>query len=199
MYPKKEIKFINKIKHLLSNNKVEIFKLPEEFIDIELAPSAVLIPLYYDNNEWKIIFTKRTEYVRTHKGQISFPGGKVDDTDKAFKAAALREAWEETGIKPENVEILGEVSSYATPVGYQIYPYVGVVGDYPENKSKCEVYSIILIPLEHLVKEENFEIRLHTRDGFNYKLPYFYYNEHTVWGATGQILKDFVDRIRELF
>jgi 8-oxo-dGTP pyrophosphatase MutT (NUDIX family) len=146
------------------------------------------------------MFTERTERVKTHKGQISFPGGKWDNTDKSLEETALREAYEETGVIKDDVCILGKLSSVTTPSAFRIFPFVGALSRFNESVSEEEVNKIIFIPLKHLADYSNMEIKnRHMGMKLAINLPFFYYKDHVVWGATGIILKEFLDKCKSVF
>jgi 8-oxo-dGTP pyrophosphatase MutT (NUDIX family) len=94
--------------------------------DATLVPAAVLVPIVLGASPG-ILLTKRTAHLARHAGQVSFPGGRIDPTDPDPEAAALREAWEEIGLDPALVEVMGRLSNYVTGTGYRITPVVGLV------------------------------------------------------------------------
>lgn len=194
----KSIPIIEKIHNRLAYINIRTYHLPEEFGKMVLKDASVLLPLFFHEDELSIIFTERTDNVPTHKGQISFPGGSVDETDEDFAAAAVRETFEEVGILPEHIKILGQLSSYPTPAGFRIYPFAGYISQFSQNISLCEVSKVLIIPVRHLADEKNMEIKNYSRGETEYPMPNFYYENHTIWGATGMILKEFLDEIKDL-
>ncbi len=188
--------FINKVKIALNYYTIKTYPLHEKHANMRFAHAAVLIPFYYTDGEWHIIFTARSNDLPTHKGQISFPGGKVDKTDEDIYHTAKRETFEEVGIKPDDVKIIGRISAYPTPSGFMIYPVVGIISRYIENLSQAEVKFVLKVPVKHLLNYSNMEIVMWNRNGIQYPLPFFYYKGHKIWGATGLILKDFLDHIK---
>lgn len=193
-----EKNIISKLREKLLSVTINHYQLSPEFGEITLNDSAVILPLLFVNKKLHVIFTERTLTVPTHKGQISFPGGRVEESDENFEKAALRETYEETGILPENVEILGKLSSYPTPSGYRIYPFIGYVSHFFPQLSIDEVHKIHTIPLYHLADKKNMEIKNWYSYGVNHELPFFYYEKCVIWGATGLILKDFIDNVRDI-
>ena len=104
------------------------------------VPAAVLIPLYMKEGECHLLFTKRTEHLNHHRGEISFPGGVCHPADTGRRQTALRETWEEVGILPEDVEILGELDDFYSIHNYLVTPYVGVFpADYPLTINHGEI------------------------------------------------------------
>mgnify|MGYP001608957016 CR=1 FL=1 len=174
-------------------------ELAPEFGVQQLTDAAVLLPLVYSEGEFRILFTERTQQVRTHKGQVSFPGGSYEPQDSDLRQTALRETWEETGIQAENVRILGSLSSHPTPSGFRVYPFVGFVSTYTPVLSADEVHTLFTAPVQHLLDPQNMEIKEYFSYGVNYLLPFFYWQEHIIWGATGIMLKDFLALTRDIW
>jgi 8-oxo-dGTP pyrophosphatase MutT (NUDIX family) len=166
--------------------------------DPALTDAAVLLPLFEKDGQCHIIFTKRTDHLTHHKGQISFPGGARHEGDRDLKETALRESREEIGLKPADVEILGEIDDAATVTsGYRIAPYVGVIPyPYKFKIDRFEVDEVFDLPLaalmdEAVMKEESMVygdrlIRVYT----------FELNGRVIWGATAWMLKQFLDILR---
>lgn len=152
----------------------------------------MLLLLFEKNDEPWLIFTKRSQNVRTHKGEISFPGGAVDPGESA-RQAAVREVFEELGIEPADVSVIGELSELPTFVtGFVVKPFVALV---PEAEayahSEAEVEEVLRIPLAVLAeigREAEWEVR-----GYRFTTNLFEVDGNVIWGATGRILRDFLD------
>lgn len=161
-----------------------------------LKPAAVLVPIIIKQAETAVIFTQRTETLPTHAGQISFPGGKVDDKDEDPVETALRETHEEIGLERSFVEILGFLDPYQTGTGYCILPIVGIVAPgYSLAPEPGEVAEIFDVPLAFLMSPENH--RRHSRT-FDDKKRWFHamsYQDRFIWGATAGILKNLYDKL----
>jgi 8-oxo-dGTP pyrophosphatase MutT (NUDIX family) len=156
------------------------------------TPSAVLVPLFAKLGEYYILFTKRTDKVREHKGQISFPGGGRHEGDKAALNTALRECTEEIGLAPGDVRVLGELDdALTTTSNYIITPFVALIPyPYPFKMDGWEVEEIIEVPVAALLEEERRHYASHTGQETN---AYFYhYQGRVIWGATGEILHQFL-------
>lgn len=163
---------------------------------VTFRPAAVLIPLFEKNGEPHLLFTRRTNTVKHHKGQISFPGGAVDPEDAGPLEAALRETHEEVGVKPRDVAVLGKADDMLTVTNFLVTPYVGVIPhpyDYTINEH--EIDEIIEIPLFHLLEKKDFEEGEREYKGKMYRIYYYHYGQYTVWGVTGQILHDFFEAL----
>ena len=162
-----------------------------------IKSSAVLVPLFYHEGQWHILFTRRSDEVNFHKGQVCFPGGTYQSGDASLLQTALRESEEEIGLRAEDVEILGELDDTITVTsGYIISPFVAVIPyPYPFEVNHIEIKQILSIPLAVLMDKAN----LYQGQGFQTSesetIPMYYYRygKHTVWGATARIVKHFIE------
>jgi 8-oxo-dGTP pyrophosphatase MutT (NUDIX family) len=158
--------------------------------------SAVLVPLYEDAaGELHAVFTRRRDDLTRHAGEISFPGGRRDD-DEALVDTALREAHEEIGLPPTEVEVIGALEPTPTFVtSYAIYPFVGVIAE-PEAEwilSHAEVAEVLQLSVRAL-REGAGERRL-VRRGIPFRTPTYEVGDHLIWGATARIVGDLLGRI----
>ena len=163
----------------------------------QTTQAAVLIPLFLKDQKIHILLTKRTESVRTHKGQIAFPGGARDADDTDLQSTALRETEEEIGIPCTSVEVLAETNPMVTPTQFHVTPFIGIV-PYPfEWKiNPHETESIIEIPLSYLLDERHHRKGYRMWQDRTYEIHYYDYQEQTVWGVTGFILYEFLEILR---
>ncbi len=167
----------------------------------EARPAAVLIPLYEQDHEWYVLFTERTHTVEHHKGQVSFPGGRVDEEDASRVETALREAEEEIGLRREDVRVLGQLDELLTVTQYRITPVVGVFPwSYPFVLSTAELSEVFGVPLRWLADPANLAIKLHDHPMRGPQIPvyYFYYPGHTIWGATARMVVDLLKVVKPL-
>ena len=161
------------------------------------VPSAILMPIYEKEGELYILFTKRSNKLKEHKGQISFPGGKYDGRDLNLLSTALREFEEEMGVSRKRISILGELDNVLTVTGYVISPYVASI-PYPIKfkVSENEVESIFSVPISFfLEKNDNYKQKVVTVNGKKFVIPYYLYHEHLIWGATARILLQFLKKV----
>jgi 8-oxo-dGTP pyrophosphatase MutT (NUDIX family) len=154
-------------------------------------PAAVLIPLLRADSAWQILFTRRRDDLPEHSGQVAFPGGRTDPGDRSPEATALREAWEEIGLKPVDVQILGRLRNYLTITNYIITPIVGVIPwPYDLKLETKEVSRAFTIPLTWLMDPLNHEEhpRLLPEPNPPVKVIYFkYYDGELLWGASARL------------
>ncbi len=182
--------FIERIKEVLSKRKRMIIENPY------YSHAAVLVPIFEKEGSCHILFTKRTYKVKHHKGEISFPGGMADKEDYDLKGTALREAFEEVGLREEDVEILGALDDIVTVTEFIVTPYVGVFPyPYPFKLSSIEISEIIEVPVLHLLNNDCFSIREIERMGKKELVYSYQFRDHIIWGATARILKQFLDLI----
>ncbi len=159
----------------------------------ESVDAAVLIPVYFKDGEAHLLFTKRTENLEHHKGQISFPGGRKDDTDKDLLETALRETDEEIGIRKNDISVLGQTDIFLTNTHFLVTPYVGIF-DYPYSftVNKAEIDRLIHVPLSFLVRDDVFEVRAYNKNGYTWRLHYYHAGSDVIWGVTGFLLSNFL-------
>jgi 8-oxo-dGTP pyrophosphatase MutT (NUDIX family) len=166
----------------------------------------VLVPLLPRPEGLHVLFTERSKELRSHAGQISFPGGRVDLGDANAPAAALREAHEEVGLHREDVEILGMLDDCPTFVtGFVITPVVGLVdplaftsaGRYPWNPSPAEIAALHELPLADFCDPRNLRIEMREREGSMFELYWYTVREQVVWGATARILNQLIQLTQE--
>jgi len=162
--------------------------------------SAVLIPLFSYRGECCVLFTKRSETVEHHKGQISFPGGAVDAGDRSFEETALRETWEEIGLRPVDICVVGRLDDILTVASnFVIHPYVGLI-PYPYDfaLSLEEVEHLVTMPLRVFLPGENaargcrFEYM-----GEIFHGPTFTFGGEVIWGATARIMDKFISLLAD--
>jgi 8-oxo-dGTP pyrophosphatase MutT (NUDIX family) len=157
--------------------------------------SAVLIPLYKQQGQYHIIFIKRTETVKEHKGQISFPGGVCEKDDRTPLDTALRECHEEIGLHAEDVEVLGELDDEKTTTSnYIVSPFVAAIPwPYHFRMNEYEVDEIIEIPVQALLDISCLKPHTEILDGKPVDSYAYHYQGRVIWGATARILNLFLD------
>lgn len=155
----------------------------------DLRPAGVLVPLRERGGEITVVLARRTERVPHHKGQVCFPGGSRDPGDADLFATALREAEEELGIRGESVELLGAMEPVPTVTGFFIQPYVvRIPGDATFSLDDFEMEEVFEVPLSVFTQYGRYRCAESTFLGEEYRVYFFDYGPHTIWGATAKIL-----------
>jgi 8-oxo-dGTP pyrophosphatase MutT (NUDIX family) len=159
--------------------------------------AGVLIPLVQDKGCCRVLFTKRTATMENHSGQICFPGGSVDETDGSAEETALREAYEEIGLRRKDVVLLGRLDDTCTLASnFVIHPYVGMVsGAYEFNINCDEVEKLIEVPLEAFHPDRRENASHFDFEGRTYSTSLYRFEGEVIWGATARIMENFMEII----
>jgi 8-oxo-dGTP pyrophosphatase MutT (NUDIX family) len=157
----------------------------------KVTRAAVLIPLLLREEGLSVLLTQRTEHLRDHAGQISFPGGRMDAEDSGPDDTALRESEEEIGLDRERVEIIGHLPEYLTVSGYSVTPVVGLVKAQAEYVlDEFEVADVFEVPLSFLVDPANHQVRLWQSEQGSRRFYSMPYQNRFIWGATAGMLRN---------
>lgn len=168
--------------------------LPEESA-LAPVPAAVLIGVTR-REEPGVILTVRREHMRTHAGQVAFPGGRIDPGESAI-AAALREAWEELGLQPETAEVVGEVDPYRTITGYAVTPVLAVIDpDQPLSPHEHEVADWFEAPLAFVLDPQNHQLKSALFQGRERHYYEIVWNDRRIWGATAAMIVNLSRRLQ---
>lgn len=161
-----------------------------------LKPASVLVPVIRRPKELTLLLTQRSEQLRSHKGQISFPGGRREDSDESAAHAALREAQEEVGLDPASVEVIGYLDDYPTVTRYRVTPVVGLLPPPRLKLDKREVAEAFEVPLSLLLREDSYQRKVFSRSGIN--VPFFEVNhaDRRIWGATAGMLYNLMQKMQ---
>jgi 8-oxo-dGTP pyrophosphatase MutT (NUDIX family) len=169
----------------------------EEVQDLEsLSHAAVLVPII-DAPQPRVLMTVRHAGLREHAGQVAFPGGRIDPSDEGPIAAALREAWEEVGLPPEQVEIVGTTRSHATRTGYLITPVIAVIPEGLDLRPhEAEVAGLFEVPLDILLAEASHLRKSTIFEGIEREYYEIDWPHQCIWGVTAGLIVDFAPRLR---
>jgi len=172
--------------------------------DIDAPPpllrAGVLIPLLWRGHGLEMLLTRRTDTVLTHKGQISFPGGQREDADTETVETALRESYEEIGLEPSRVTVLGQLDDVFTAVSsFVITPVVGLVdGDIDELRpAPDEVRSLLIVSVDRLLNPQVHTTETRSVGDQRYRIHYYTVGDDIIWGATGRIVYQFLQAWEE--
>ncbi len=160
--------------------------------ETRLTCAAVLVPLIWQDDEWHLLFTRRTDRVESHKGQVSFPGGACDENESTPEETALREAEEEIGIQQKHVRVLGRLANMITVTNFRVTPVVGVI-QWPTvlRIGQDEVERVFTIPLNWLAdKSHRWEFTMFGKNRL--VIAYHPYDGELLWGATARMTVDFL-------
>jgi len=164
-----------------------------------LKRAAVLIPLFKAASEYKILFTKRTDSVEAHKGQISFPGGRIEEEDGSPLETALREADEEVGLSRKDVTVLGQMDDARTvSSNYIVHPFVGLIPHpYDFKTSVQEVKELLEVPFDVFLSGDSAgQSSPVVYEGATYQTLAYRYRGEVIWGATARIMQNLVDLVK---
>jgi len=162
-----------------------------------LKPAAVLFPIYRKSEEWRVLLTQRTDHLRHHSGQISFPGGAFEKHDKNIRATALRETTEEVGIAESQVRVLGHLNDEFSISRFRVTPFVGQLqDDFDYQIDSGEVASVFGVPWDFFLDENNRQVQYYKQGDKRHKFYVFQYKKHTIWGLTAKIIVQLIDRIK---
>lgn len=189
-----------KMAHVFRKSKTLTYQVPDN-----ARKAGVLNLLYPKNGVWHTVLMKRVVFDPTkdkHSGQVSFPGGRYELSDKTMEVTALRESEEEIGINRENVQIIGKLTNLYIPVSnYLVYPYVAVAEERPEFiPNRREVAQLIEVPIHDLLENEQptlMDLPLHNGTVLK-DVPYFDAQGHVVWGATAMMLSEFATLVKRV-
>lgn len=171
----------------------------DDFTDLlpqPLRPAAVLVPVIIGARSPRLLLTRRTEALRHHAGQVSFPGGAIDRDDGTAINAALRETWEETGIEPSFVQPIGYLDRLDTISAYSITPVVALVHDgFIARPEPGEVAEIFEVPLDYVLAPDRMQSTAIEWKGRSRRIHEFHFEGRRIWGVTAAILLNLIHRL----
>lgn len=164
----------------------------------KLRPAGVLVPLLMCSGGARVLLTQRSSALKQHPGQIAFPGGKQDAGDADVTAAALREADEEIGLDPANVEILGHLPTHETVTGYTVTPVVGrIIAPFSPRPEVGEVAEVFDVPLDHVLMRSRYRIEARYWRGTMRRYYTVPFGPYYIWGATARMLRSLAELVEE--
>ena len=159
------------------------------------ADAAVLMAMTREDIP-RLILTQRAAHLKSHAGEVAFPGGKRDKTDSSLIYTALREAQEEIALNPQDVEVVGELGIFTSRVGIKVKPIIGLLDDIPQlTPSPDEIDSIFTVPLEVFLQQKpNYQHKIKYM-GLSIPVPSFNHEGYVIWGLTGFMIVEFMRRV----
>lgn len=169
-----------------------------ERLSATLTPAGVLIPLIdHGDSDISVLLTQRSAHLKTHAGQISFPGGRIEPDDRDITATALRETEEEVGIEQEGIAVIGYLDPMPTITGYAVTPVVGLISaGYELDIDTSEVEFAFEVPLEFLLEPGNRKRVRRDLHGSSVVMAEYHFEGKRIWGATAFILENFLNKAR---
>ena len=168
-----------------------------EKIASTLKPAGVLIPVRQHETGLSVLLTQRSADLKHHAGQVSFPGGRMEESDADIEATALRETCEEVGISEDEVAIIGYLETMPTVTGYAVTPVVGLVdGGVDLTIDRTEVEFAFEVPLPFLLDPANHRLVDREWQGLSFSMVEFHFDGKRIWGATAQMLMRFIKLIQ---
>ncbi len=159
-------------------------------------PAAVLVAFTDNDHNPCIVLTKRAEHMHSHRGEVSFPGGKWEEKDQSLTETALRESWEEVGLPPENVEVIGAFTPFETYKGVKVMPIVGVI---PENvtleANPNELDAVFKVPVSFFLQDRRERTDVFDRDVGHAWSPAYRYEGFEIWGFTSRIIIELLNHV----
>ena len=180
---------------MIDSIKQKLAKLnPTQSTNLKKAGVLIAI-LYYGRYKTapSIIYTQRSTKVSTHSGEVSFPGGMMEDEDLDLYHTALRESQEEMALDPKLVELLGSLNFLISRFDIEVNPYVAIITEKPNLIANEEIQEIFEVPIAYLLDKKNMQTQTFQRDKMQLEMPTWYYNEQKIWGLTAMITADLLN------
>ena len=177
--------------------KVLNSRAPKDLTHLRYKLAAVLMPIQEREDGDYLVLTKRAEELNHHRGQVAFPGGRVDAGDRDELEAALRESYEEIGIDPAHVRVLGRLDQVTAAYDFIVTPFVGIIPpSYEFRLNPLETAAVFAVPIAALLEPERVTIANHL-SSHGEPVYHFYYDDWDIWGATARIIVQFLDLVYE--
>lgn len=185
---------------MLTRIQQRLLELPEVVHGpTESHQAAVLLAITRNEQNPSLVLTKRSEFLSTHSGEVSLPGGKWEVQDRHLRDTALRETWEEVGVTPESVELVGDLPVVNTWRGLTVAPFVGLIDENTEFiPNPGELDAVFQVPLQFFLDDQRVRTDIFMRDMGNVWAPAYEYEGFEIWGFTARLIASFVSHVFEL-
>ena len=171
------------------NERINLNKIKKEY-----KIAAVLFPFIEKDKQLNVILTTRSKEVVSHPGQVCFPGGKLDKTDKNLIECAKREAFEEIGIKPNQIKVLGQIDQCITGTAYKVTPIVALISsEYIPVIQESEVADLFEVPFDFFLDKNNLKMEKANYKGKNYSYYQYNWKNKKIWGSTARMIVNFCE------
>jgi 8-oxo-dGTP pyrophosphatase MutT (NUDIX family) len=165
-------------------------------LTLDYPEAGVLVPVTENRDNPEIVFTLRSSNLSTHRGQVSFPGGRRDREDESLAHTALRETHEEIGLPPEKVELIGPLSQVMSLHQILVTPYVGVIpGDHPLTANPAEIESIFRVPVSFFLEDRRERTDALSFMNNTFYVPCYRWDRFQIWGLSAVVLVDFLNAV----
>ena len=165
-------------------------------LTLDYPEAGVLVPVTDDHSNPEIVFTLRSSNLKTHRGQVSFPGGRRDLEDESLAATALRETHEEIGLPPEQVELIAPLSQVMSLHQILVTPYVGVIPvDHPLSANPAEIESIFKVPVSFFLEDKRERTDALSFMNSTFYVPCYRWDRFQIWGLSAVVLVDFLNAV----
>ena len=172
------------------------FRAPKNLTAYRYKPAAVLIPIQEREDGDYLVLTKRAEGLNHHRGQVAFPGGRVEAADRDDLQAALREAQEEIGIDPAHVRLLGQLDQVTAAYDFVVTPFVGLIPPFYEFRlNPAETEAVFSVPIAALLEPSCVALADHLPSQHGEPVYHFYCNGWDIWGATARMIVQFLELV----
>lgn len=164
----------------------------------EFRPAAVLVPMFWQDNEIHLLLTKRSEKLKHHSGQVSFPGGGFDAKDITIRQAAIRETHEEIGITSDFIEVVGYLDDIKTISNFYVTPFVAILKDgFSIKMNEDEVSEVFSVPLSFFMDENNCKNQSAYYQGKSVHYYVYQHENYTIWGVTAEIIVKLTQKLKQ--
>jgi len=178
----------------LLNQKLDSYT--PRLLELEYPHAGILVPVTDKEGDPHLIFTLRSGNLKTHRGQVAFPGGKKDPEDENLRVTALRETHEEIGLPADHIQIAGQLSQVVSLHGIIVTPFVGLVPhDYPLTANPDEIESIFTVPLQFFIDDRRDRTDRLTFLNTTIHVPSYVWEDYRIWGLSAIVLVDFLNAV----
>ncbi len=165
----------------------------------DLKPAAIMVPLFWQHEQLHLLLTKRSDQLKHHSGQVSFPGGGFDKSDGTIRQAAIRETEEEIGVGQEFIKVVGYLDDIKTISGFYVTPFVAILSaGFKISANKDEVAEVFSVPLSFFLDNKNYRKQTANYQGKKVNYYVYQYENYTIWGVTAEIIVKLAKKFKNI-